>query len=673
MESGAAGGGDEIPSFICSLGGRVVLRYRQMRRDETALDYTITTVDNVDFHVHKLYLSFFSDYFYALIHTSLDTGSAENIFLQTVTSQGLRAVLNFIYGEEDMQNLITADNISDVLAICTYLQMEDVLQHCVKFLKKELNQKTAGLFCKLSCIYSLQSVEKSTEEYVCKNFMDIVKTRGHLELLTDQMYTLLQSEIINAEENDIFISVLSWVAHNMSERRQYFEDMLSYVRFPFLDMIELLAGFINDCTELINSEVCRQMIKEAKEYERKPIHQQVLSQSPSSQIRHIPTMNIVCVPSECNSPAMSYMSKWRISVLDEGIDLEGQPRCYNPLHIPCVSNIMHGPAVTVYRNFLIACGGKGQHVDEVIAACSIFNPATFRWYSLAPMNQARAHFTLVGVGDFLYAMGGHDVEGTAVLEYNENDSYDDSDEYDENEEYSEPEEVISLETIPLDSIERYSFETNTWETQNGKFPFVHDHTLLNQVLGEMVYFIKGPCRSRHDNVSCAKLVCFSPSDCSFTSRATAPRSYSKPCSTVYDGKMYTYDSMYRGPGSLNVDSYDPATDQWTTIHEAASHSSLTKDYELFSRGKRLYLTKLDLIYGDFDLMTGESREFLCDDEGPNYLWWEQRMQYDGTHHHKVIMTLPRNRFIKHQVSVPIFAFCNINYTDTLSVFCKLIF
>ena len=73
-----------------------VKRFQELRANNELCDYTISTSDDVIFHVHKSYIAVTSDYFYSMLTSEWIESQTNHVKLHNVCAAGLRPVLDYM-------------------------------------------------------------------------------------------------------------------------------------------------------------------------------------------------------------------------------------------------------------------------------------------------------------------------------------------------------------------------------------------------------------------------------------------------------------------------------------------------------------------------------------------------------------------------------------------------
>ena len=359
-----------------------------------------------------------SDYFLAMVTGGLAETNSSSVRLQGVTVAGIEPLIQFIYTNHLP---IHHENVCDVLMAGVHLQIEAAVTQSARYIGEHLDIDSCVNVLNLSRVYSLTDLRKVAYEFVLANFPAVVQCGQFLEMDVEDLVMVVSSaDLVFGPEYDLLKCIHRWLNHDPDERHEHAGRIARHVRFPLLSLEEINQA-LKDMPYLDNF-LCRPVVERGLKYHSLPDHARVLADSPSNVVRGKPSI-------------VAFLSR------SDGLRMTPQCHTYLPdrdgwLHISDVEPITTSPAVACVNNYMVLCGGRV--VGEPSNKCYLYDPRHQKWSSLMPMSTARSHFPLVVVNDFLYAIAGFvtyskDARGRYDKIYN------------------------------TDSVERFSFETGTWE------------------------------------------------------------------------------------------------------------------------------------------------------------------------------------------------------------------
>ena len=113
-----------------------VLRGLDELRDQELLCDVHLMAEGAKFPAHRVVLAAASPYFQAMFTGGFKENQMGEITLNDMSSQGLNCVLDAIYTAE---LLLSEENVCDVLAVASLLQLNEIVEGCEGFLKAKVS------------------------------------------------------------------------------------------------------------------------------------------------------------------------------------------------------------------------------------------------------------------------------------------------------------------------------------------------------------------------------------------------------------------------------------------------------------------------------------------------------------------------------------------------------
>ena len=349
--------------------------------------------------------------------------SKDYVTLAAVYSAGLVPVLDFIYGGS---LTLAEENLKDIIAVASYLQIHCVLDCCCDFVRHILSPDNCLEYLTLASTYALDtvtskdihqdSVMQCIELFIMQSMSDLCQLNEHVKIPFETMRKIAASNEVKTTELTLYNIIVDWLLAEPG-RQEYSDELLKHIRFvsvPVGDLGKLQTP--PDCGAA--TVLCG--IQEALNYVTLPITKKIQSESPvrgkpciATVYRKWDVSNTACMHVLLNNDGESLSSKAR-----EWIQMERWPT-------ECAER-----AAASIKNFLFICGGHSANTRFSTTSsreCHVFDTVTWQWGKIAPMNIARGMFTLIVHDEELYAIG-----WTSQGDY-------------------------------VDSIEKYSLRENCWE------------------------------------------------------------------------------------------------------------------------------------------------------------------------------------------------------------------
>ena len=319
----------------------------EFRNSNVLCDVTLC-VDGRTFYAHKTILASCSPYFKAMFSTKMKEASeAKPVVLNDIDGQNMEELLKYMYtGEIELTN----NNIRPIISAANYLLITSLKDRCVQFLKKMLTPANCLSIENTAEQYDCEWLRSTATTYIKENFLTILRTDEFKDLPVEKLVELLSSDETRVDrEEQVFEALMTWVNHDLLNRRQYFADLIEHIRFPLMSPYYLMDHV--ETEELVRSTPeCINLLLEAKNYHMLPDRRWQLKSN-----RTTPRVSMGIV------------------------------------------------------NGVIAVGGiQGT---SVVASTACYLLCANQWFVLAKMNTPRCRHGLSATGEFVYAVGGQYREG----------------------------------------------------------------------------------------------------------------------------------------------------------------------------------------------------------------------------------------------------------------------
>ncbi|KAL0271210.1 UNVERIFIED_CONTAM: hypothetical protein PYX00_008380 [Menopon gallinae] len=320
----------------------------RMRQNSQLCDIVLKVGGN-SVSAHKVVLASVSPYFHAMFNDDLVEKLQEEVILQDIDALALQTLVEYSYTGEIT---ITEDNVQVLLPASSLLQISSVREACCKFLMRQLHPSNCLGIRSFADAHSCKELHKRSHRFALHHFQDVVSTEEFLLLPFAEVEELISNTQLNiASEEKVFLAVLNWVRHDLTNREQYISKLMRHVRLPLMTRDFLLSHVDSENLVRDNSE-CKELLLEAMRYHLLP--------------------------------------EQRSQLMNERTTLR-RPEGLKP--------------------YLFAIGGGS--LFAIHNECEVYNPRLERWTSIAPMLYRRSRSGVTGLGKLLYVVGGYD--GSADL------------------------------------------------------------------------------------------------------------------------------------------------------------------------------------------------------------------------------------------------------------------
>ncbi|KAM8997518.1 kelch-like protein 4 isoform 1-T1 [Ara ararauna] len=458
---------------------------------------------------HRLVLSAVSDYFAAMFTNDVREAKQEEIKMEGVDPDALKALVRYAYtGILELKE----DTIESLLAAACLLQLSQVIEVCCNFLMKQLHPSNCLGIRSFGDAQGCTELLKVAHTYTMDHFTEVIKNQEFLLLPANEIAKLLSSDDINIpDEEAIFQALMMWVRHDLQNRQRDLGMLLSYIRLPLLSP-QLLADLENSPMFADDLE-CQKLLMEAMKYHLLPERRSMM-QSPRTKPRKSTVGALY---------AVGGMDATKGTTTIEKYDL----RTNSWIQIGTMNGRRLQFGVAVIDNKLYIVGGRDGLKTSNIVEC--FNPITKVWTIMPPMSTHRHGLGVAMLEGPMYAVGGHD--GWSYL----------------------------------NTVER-------WDPQARQWNYVASMSTPRSTVGVAALNSKLYAVGGRDGSSCLKsMECFDPHTNKWSICASMSKRRGGVGVATYNGFLYAVGG-HDAPASNHcsrlsdcVERYDPKTDAWTTV------------------------------------------------------------------------------------------------------------
>lgn len=209
-------------------------------KEKSMIDVMIV-VEAREFTCHKAVLACYSPYFKELFVNS-GVSNVHYLELPNVSAKAFEILLEYMYTGE---LVMTCQELWEVYRAARRLGMTEARAKCISLL-----QVTSDHIENIVYLYvnakKLGMLNESAINFksLTSNFERLVMTKEFLDLNIEQMMDVLSVDEIGARsEVVIFLAALKWLNHNYPNREKHIIPLVRCVRFPLMNLEEILACF----------------------------------------------------------------------------------------------------------------------------------------------------------------------------------------------------------------------------------------------------------------------------------------------------------------------------------------------------------------------------------------------------------------------------------------------
>eukprot|EP00112_Aurelia_sp_Birch-Aquarium-sp1_P001366 Seg1146.2 transcript_id=Seg1146.2/GoldUCD/mRNA.D3Y31 product="BTB/POZ domain-containing protein 2" protein_id=Seg1146.2/GoldUCD/D3Y31 len=223
-------------------------RMSHLYNNEIMSDITFKVQDE-RFKAHKFVMASASSVFYAMFYGPVAEQRLEIEIVDCANSEDFTEFLKFVYTEELS---LTWDNVFAVAYLAKKYYIPSLTDECCRFLLRSLTMENVLSVLNLSVAADQQEMAKECLQLIKVQIRKLSRTPEFLELDRDTLKAILELDVLDMKEIDVFRAVDKWCKYQLEKKgqdvsqeakREILGEVRNLLRFPTLPT-KLLA---NDC------------------------------------------------------------------------------------------------------------------------------------------------------------------------------------------------------------------------------------------------------------------------------------------------------------------------------------------------------------------------------------------------------------------------------------------
>lgn len=160
----------------------------------------------------------------------------DEISILGITARGIREVINYAYTS---RLELSADNVIDVLSAANYVQMIAVVDECSNYLQSQIDIDNCVDLLVVSETFSLLTLQRSCYRFICLHLHEFSVSKEFNRLECDQLKRLLTCDFpVNCTETTVLRIILSWLRTKQSDAKVA-RNLLASVHLAKITLYEL--------------------------------------------------------------------------------------------------------------------------------------------------------------------------------------------------------------------------------------------------------------------------------------------------------------------------------------------------------------------------------------------------------------------------------------------------
>ena len=180
----------------------------EFRKDGRLCD-VILKVGTMEISTHRAVLAASSPYFRAMFTTNMAEATQDVVTMKDIDPDVLDRIVEFIYtGHLD----VTVDNVQDLLAAASLIQLESVQEICCEFLKEHLEPANCLGIRNFAEANGCTQLTEAVDVFARERFVDVYCGDEFLSHPCEHLISLISSDELNVtNEKEVYLAVIRWV------------------------------------------------------------------------------------------------------------------------------------------------------------------------------------------------------------------------------------------------------------------------------------------------------------------------------------------------------------------------------------------------------------------------------------------------------------------------------
>ncbi|XP_076874443.1 kelch-like protein 35 isoform X2 [Brachyhypopomus gauderio] len=231
-------------------------------RQSSIFTDVVLQVEGREFPCHRAALCAASRYFRTMFMGRMREEHQRAVSLEAVSAAAMEHLLDFIYvGRVQLRE----ESVVVVFQAADLLDVPELSRLCAEFLERCVRHANCLSLLDFAVLYSLQPLLQRCQRLLWQDFTAVSRHEEFLDLPAERVHELLDSEKLQATEEELVEAVLLWAQRLPGQRVVPLAQLLGRLRLPLLDPVfftDVLEAddLVQECRD------CWVLLQEARQY-----------------------------------------------------------------------------------------------------------------------------------------------------------------------------------------------------------------------------------------------------------------------------------------------------------------------------------------------------------------------------------------------------------------------
>ena len=383
-------------------------------------------VQNEIIPANRRLLSSNSNYFKSWFSTPTIESKEWTITVETEHVNEVKTLIDFLhYGKI----IISHENVTNILFTADFLQIAEVKEFCLDFLRFDLNLTNCFTRFKYAIRFQSVDLKQVTSRFIKANFEQVIKNQDFQKLSKEDLMNILKINNNQLSEEKKFEAIICWIKHDQQNRMKAFSELFVFVKVDslscsfiknvllkeklFANCILSLKSVVTSISKRVDLQKYAKFGKKllgigGKKTDRKVVEifnpfdldEVIYPDLPHPLVRHdaVRLDNVVyCFGGQTTDKKLKLRECWKL-------DLNLPQKTWEK--VESMLDVRYDMASTHFRNLIITVGGG----TSTLHSAEAYLPALNQWVYISSLTIGRCKHQLVNCNNMLYVLGGCDCE-----------------------------------------------------------------------------------------------------------------------------------------------------------------------------------------------------------------------------------------------------------------------